>query len=106
MARIQHATEICPKGLYEIEVDDETNEQKQKFSEEFAFPSTDELRTPETWCHALPQILEAGRCTHAEIYPDSIEEEAREDYLNKLKEEDPEAERWRSLNDEGYKKLD
>ena len=57
------------------------------------------------WCHALPQILEAGRCTHAEIYPEALEEEAREEYLNKLKEEDPEGERWRSLADEGYKKL-
>lgn len=105
LARIQHATEICPKGLYEIVEDEDTNEQKQKFSEEFAFPSTDELKDPITWAHALPQILEAGRCTHAEIYPADMEDEGKEEYLNKLKEEDAEAERWRSLNDEGYKKL-
>ena len=40
IARIQHATEICPKGLFEI--DEETNE--QKYSEEFGMPGTEELK--------------------------------------------------------------
>lgn len=101
IARIQHATEICPKGLFEI--DEETNE--QKYSEEFGMPGTEELKNVENWCHAVPQLLNAGRCTHAEIYPDGIEEDAREEYMNKLKEEDPEAERFRALADETYKKL-
>lgn len=39
LARIAHATEICPKGLYEV--DEETNE--VKLAEEFAMPSTAEL---------------------------------------------------------------
>ena len=40
LARIFHATAIVPKGLFTL--DEETNE--VKFSEEFAFPKTDELR--------------------------------------------------------------
>lgn len=63
------------------------------------------MKSLENWSHALPQILNAGRCTHAEIYPDGMEEDAREEYMNKLKEDDPEAERFRALTDETYKKL-
>lgn len=47
LARIQHGTEICPKGLYEM--NEETNE--PQFAEEFAIPGTDELKALETWCH-------------------------------------------------------
>lgn len=101
MARIQHGTEIVPKGLFEI--DEETNE--QKYAEEFAIPGTDELKSLEAWSHALPQILKAGRCTHAEIYPEGMEDDAKEEYMSKLKEDDPEAERFRALTDETYKKL-
>jgi hypothetical protein len=36
LARITHANEICPKGMYEI--DEETNE--VKLAEEFEVPST------------------------------------------------------------------
>lgn len=50
LARIQHGTEIVPKGLFEI--DEETNE--QKYAEEFAIPGTDELKSLENWSHALP----------------------------------------------------
>jgi len=34
-----------------------------------------------------------------------MEDEQKEEYFNKMKEEDPEAERFRALNDETYKKL-
>jgi len=47
LARITHATEICPKGLYEV--DEETNE--VKLAEEFSMPSTAELQSLEVWGH-------------------------------------------------------
>lgn len=34
-----------------------------------------------------------------------MEDDAKEEYMGKLKEDDPEAERFRALNDETYKKL-
>ena len=45
LARIFHATAIVPKGLFVL--DEETNE--VKFSEEFVFPKTDELRDVKSW---------------------------------------------------------
>lgn len=84
-------------------MDEETNE--QKYSEEFAVPGTDELKSMEAWSHCVPLLLNAGRCTHAEIYPEGMEDEAKEEWLNKMKEDDPEAERFRAVNDETYKKL-
>ena len=47
LARIQHATEICPKGVYEV--DEETGE--VKVAEEAAIPSFDELKSLESWVH-------------------------------------------------------
>jgi radial spoke head protein 4A len=61
VARITHSTEICPKGLYEI--DEETQEIKP--AEEFALPGCDELKNLEAWGHRHPNILKAGRCSHA-----------------------------------------
>lgn len=70
MARIQHATEIVPKGLFEI--DEETNE--QKYAEEFAVPGTDELKSLEIWGHLHPILLKGGRCSH--VAPAGMDEEA------------------------------
>jgi len=47
VARITHATEICPKGKYEV--DEETNEIKE--AEEYALPGTEELKSLEAWGH-------------------------------------------------------
>jgi len=48
LARIHHNTEIIPKGM--LEIDEET--QEQKYTEEFAIPGTDELKSLEVWSHA------------------------------------------------------
>jgi radial spoke head protein 4A len=60
LARISHATEICPKGLYEV--DEDTNE--AKLAEEFAMPGTADLNSLEAWGHKHPILLKAGRCSH------------------------------------------
>jgi len=60
LARIFHATQIVPKGLYAV--DEETNE--VRYGEEFAFPKTEELRDIKVWGNVHQIILEAGRVTH------------------------------------------
>ena len=60
LARIQHASEICPKGLFEI--DEETQEEKPV--EEPPAVGVEELKSLEAWGHRHPIILKAGRCTH------------------------------------------
>jgi hypothetical protein len=60
IARITHGTVLIPKGL--LEIDEETN--KEKFTEEFTVPGTDELKSLEAWAHHHPLILKAGRITH------------------------------------------
>ena len=55
----------------------------------------DELKSLETWGHFNPIILKAGRCSH--LPPVGMEDEAKEEYLNKLAEEDKVEERFRTL---------
>lgn len=74
VARITHATTICPKGLYEI--DEET--QEIKLAEEFALPGVDELKSLEVWGHRFPNILKVGRCSHT--VPFGIAEDALEEF--------------------------
>jgi hypothetical protein len=50
IARITHGTVIIPKGVYEFD----TEENKEKFAEEYVVPSTDELKTVENWSHRHP----------------------------------------------------
>ena len=94
LARIQHGTELCPKGLYEI--DEETGE--QKYAEEFAIPKTDELKSLEVWGHSHQIILNAGRCSH--YVPAELEEEAREEMMGKLNEEDKTEERYKAVSED------
>lgn len=94
IARITHGTEICPKGIYEI--DEETNE--VKLAEEFTMPSTTELNSLEAWGHTHPILLKAGRCSH--IAPAHMGEEEKEEYMAKLEEEDKKEERYRALNED------
>ena len=95
LARIQHATQICPAKTYEV--DEETN--AVKFAEEAPDTSTETLKSLEAgWVHHAPYILKAGRCTHAE--PDIADEEARNEALGKLKEADPEVERFKPLSED------
>ena len=93
MARIFAATAIVPKGLFEM--DEETNE--MKFAEEFAMPGTEELKSLEVWGNLHPVILKAGRTTHIE--PEGMADEEKEEYMNKLAEDDKTEERFRGINE-------
>jgi radial spoke head protein 4A len=92
IGRITHGTEICPKGLYEI--DEET--QEVKLAEEFAMP--EDIKNPESWGHKHPNLLKAGRCSH--IAPEGMGEEERDEYMAKLGEEDKQEERFRGINED------
>lgn len=93
IARIFAATNIAPKGLFEIS--EETNE--MKFTEEFTIPQTEELRNLETWCNVEQSILKVGRTTHISSLGKSAEE--AEEELNKLNDEDKADERFRGINE-------
>lgn len=94
IARIQHNCQLCPKGLYEI--DEET--QEQKFAEEAPPTSTDDLKTLENWSHAYPIILKVGRCSHTE--PEGMDDDAKQEYMDKLAEEDKVEERFKAVNED------
>ena len=94
IARITHATSLIPKGLMEID-----EEGKEKFSEEFNVPGSEELKALETWSHAHPMILQAGRVKHA-LSPDTNPESAEEE-MAKLNEKDPSLEgAFRAINED------
>ena len=94
IARITAATIIIPKGLYEM--DEETGE--MKFAEEFAVPGTDDLKSLETWGHMHPLILKAGRVSH--FVPSTVDEEGKDEYLEKLNTADPTVDRFRAIQED------
>lgn len=94
LARINHACEICPKGLYEF--DEEEN--KTKLAEEFEMPPTSELQSLEAWGHTHPNLLKAGRCTH--LAPEGMDEEQAAEYMDKVAEEDKVEERFKALQED------
>jgi len=94
LARIFHATAIVPKGLFMV--DDETNE--VKFSEEFTFPKTDELRDIKSWSNVHQVILNVGRCTHV---PPNVPEEDLGAIMEELELKDPTVERFRDIGEHG-----
>ena len=92
LARIFHATAIVPKGLFAVDEDT----QEVKFSEEFAFPKTEELKDIKAWSNVHPQILKAGRTTHL---PPNVPEEELEAAMGELETKDPAAERFRDIGE-------
>lgn len=96
LARIQHATQICPAKTYEI--DEES--QAVKFAEEGPDLGTDALRSLEAWCHYPPLILNAGRCTHPVPEGAGGEDGGENEELTKLQESDPTVDRFKALNED------
>jgi len=94
VARITHATELCPKGMYLAEAEEETGEYKQ--DEEFGMGGIDDLKSLENWSHRHPNILKVGRCSHTD--PVGMPEEEVEEYLAKRDDEDKIEERFRDVS--------
>ena len=95
IARISHATTLCPKGLVEP---DEEKEGELKYAEEFNLPGTAELNSTEAWCHHYPNILNAGRITH--LRPQGIPDDEADEILAKLEEEDKVLEKLMGINED------
>ena len=93
LARIFHATAIVPKGLFAL--DEETND--VKFSEEFSFPKTEELRDIKSWSNVHQIILQAGRTTH--VAPEGVGEEDLAAAVEELEAKDPTVERFRDIGE-------
>jgi len=91
LARITHATELCPKGV--IEIDEET--QEEKVPEEEPSFNTETLKSLETWGHRYQNILNAGRCSH--MAPLGMTDEEKDEYMAKVAEEDKVEERFRMI---------
>lgn len=89
LARIAHATELCPKGSFEI--DEET--QAVNPAAEPPAMDCDSLKSLEAWSHLHPMIKRSGRCKN----PAAAGEEGGEGG-----EEDPAdaAEAFRALNED------
>lgn len=68
LARIQHATQLSPKDLFEIaepEEDDKVHTGPyRKYKEEAPDQGVEALKDLGNWSHDLPILLKAGRCTH------------------------------------------
>lgn len=94
LARIQHTTNIVPKGIYEM--DEETA--ALKYAEEQPELTSETLKSLENWCSLDPIILKVGRCTHTE--PLHIAEEERDAYKEKLAEDDKTEEALKAINEQ------
>lgn len=101
LARIQHTCELVLKDEYTIEEEGEDENVKMvvKPAEEFSVPPTSELQSLENWVHKHPVILKAGRCSHYEP-KGTMDEEALAEYMDKLKETDPEKDRFMAVNED------
>jgi hypothetical protein len=45
-----------------------------------------------------PILLKAGRCSH--VPPEGLDDEAKDEFMNKLNEEDPTVERFKAVNED------
>ena len=89
LARIQHATELCPKGSYEI--DDET--QAINPAAEPPAMDNDSLKSLEAWSHLHNMIKKSGRCKNEPVAGAEEGEGGEEDAADT-------ADQFRALNED------
>lgn len=66
---------------------------------EYEWQGNEELMSStENWVHVNPEILKAGTVKHSA--PPELDEDAKQDYIDKLTEKDPPTERLRSLTED------
>jgi hypothetical protein len=58
----------------------------------------EDLKVVDNWAHTYPLILKVGRCTHTE--PVGMDDEAKEEYMAKLAEEDKTEDRFKAINED------
>lgn len=98
LARIFHATAICPKDYYLPP--DEENPNDIKYNEEFQMPSTTDLASLENWSNLHPSLLKIGRTTHlyAEA-PEEWDDKRKEDYAAMVENDKPDDAPFRAINE-------
>ena len=79
MARIQHATEIVPAGLYEPGEEEGTI----KLAEEIPTFNTDKMKGAENWVHLPKALLKLGRTSYPPV-PADLDEEAQAAWTENL----------------------
>jgi len=94
LARIFHATQLAPKGLYEM-AGEEGETQEIKMAEEFTSPSNDELKSLDVWGNALQAINLQGTVTL--ITPADMNDDDAEAWKGKMETEDPAVEAFRGI---------
>ena len=82
LARIQHSTEIIPKGV--LEKDEESG--ALKLAEEQPPTDTEAMKDLANWAHLPAGILKAGRCSH--FVPPGIGEDGLEEFKAAADEKD------------------
>lgn len=58
------------------------------------------MKNLENWSHSLPLLLKSGRCSH--FIPSDIDEEAKEEYLAKLNEQDKPEDKLKAISEDSY----
>lgn len=96
LARIFHATQIAPKGQYEM-AGEEDQPQEIKLAEEFTMPGNDELKALDVWGNALPAINLQGTTTLNA--PAGMDDDAAEAWKARMETEDPAVEAFRGITE-------
>lgn len=98
LARIFHATALSPKGLFEMmDTEVEGAPQERRFVEDFTMPSAEELKSLEAWGNTHPIILLNGRTAY--VAPPEMDEEAANEYKERMEATDPPVDRFRGGNE-------
>ena len=56
------------------------------------------MKNLENWSHSLPLLLKSGRCSH--FIPGDWEEEAKEEFLAKLNEQDKSEDKLKPISED------
>ena len=56
------------------------------------------MKNLENWSHSLPLLLKSGRCSH--FIPADLEEEAKEEFLAKLNEQDKSEDKLKPISED------
>lgn len=68
-----------------------------KFTEDFAMPGTEELKSMEAWSNVSQSILKNGRTAY--VAPADLDDEAKDAWISEMNDKDAQVERFRALNE-------
>lgn len=91
IARISHATTLCPKNVFKLNEENprEVEENVPEEDQPKPMPSTEELSKAQNWVHLKPGILGCNRTVHMESDPPEGSEIEPEDWKKQIEAKDP-----------------